>query len=188
MSSKHRRLFFALWPDEKTRRELAALQTLLPQGQGRWVHGADLHLTLQFLGQVAPDRQACISRAAADVEGQAFELCITHLDFWSRPRVAWAGPDQVPEALSRLVADLGGHLESCGFPRESRTYRPHVTLVRKAPPSGVIALEKPITWPVEDFVLVESRPGGEPPWYRVVECWPLDAGPEMTFSGQGLTS
>ena len=175
MSRRNRRLFFALWPDERVRRELAALQTLLPQGEGRWVHGADLHMTLRFLGAVEPDRQGCVSQAADQVKGQPFELEITRLDYWARPRIAWAGPDETPAGLTGLVAGLAAGLESCGFPRESRPYRPHVTLVRKAPPSGIIRLEHPLRWPVDSFALVESRPGGEPPWYQVVETWPLDA-------------
>ncbi|BAO44854.1 RNA 2',3'-cyclic phosphodiesterase [Thiolapillus brandeum] len=173
MGSRNRRLFFALWPDDALRRELAALQTLLPQGQGNWVHGSDLHMTLQFLGAVRPDQQACVSQAAARVQGHSFELEITHLDYWARPRIAWAGPETTPPALLQLVADLGQNLESCGFKAEQRPYRPHVTLVRKTPPSGRIRLARPITWTVEHFALLESRPGGEPPWYHVVESWPL---------------
>jgi 2'-5' RNA ligase len=173
LAGSNRRLFFALWPDEIVRRELAALQTLLPQGQGNWVHGADLHLTLQFLGAVAPERQACIGEAAARVEGCSFELRISYLDFWPRPGIAWAGVERLPGELSSLVAELGNNLEFCGFRREKRPYCPHVTLLRRAQPSGLICLEKPVTWMVDHFVLAESRPGGAPPRYRIVERWPL---------------
>ncbi len=175
LTRRSRRLFFALWPDEEVRRELAALQALLPQEEGNWVHGADLHMTLRFLGAVAPERQGCISQAAEQLREAPFELEITHLDYWSRPRIAWAGPDETPAGLSRLVADLGSALTTCGFPPENRPYRPHVTLVRKTRPSGIIRLDTPVRWPVDSFALVESRPGGKPPWYRVVETWPLDA-------------
>jgi len=174
LAGNSRRLFFALWPDATVRRELAALQTLLPQTQGNWVHGDDLHMTLQFLGSVAAKQQHCISKAADRTSGDSFVMSITHLDYWAGPGIVWAGLEELPQALSALVSDLGGHLENCGLRRERRAYRPHVTLLRKAPPSGMIRLETPIIWEVDHFVLVESRPGGHPPWYRVLESWPLD--------------
>ncbi len=173
MAGGRRRLFFALWPDETVRAQLAALQERLPQAQGRWVHPEDLHLTLQFLGSVEPGRQACIAEAARAVQGEPFELEIDRIDFWSKPRIAWAGPEAVPRPLKRLVRMLAKKLEPCGFEPERRPYKPHVTLVRKSTPVAAMKLPEPILWAVEHFVLVESRPNGDPPHYRPVEGWPL---------------
>ncbi len=175
MAGAARRLFFALWPDEAVRSELAALQTRLPQAEGRWVHPDDLHLTLQFLGNVPPGRRSCVVEAARSIRGAPFELEIDRLDYWPRSRVAWAGPAGVPPPLKRLVRELGRKLEACGFKPERRPYRPHVTLLRKATPSAAVVLPQPIRWPVDHFVLVESRPGGDPPHYRPLEGWALDA-------------
>lgn len=174
MAGARRRLFFALWPDEAVRARLAALQAELPQVTGRWVHPEDLHITLQFLGPVEPGRQACIAEAARAVRGEPFELEIDRLDFWPRPRIAWAGPEGVPPALQRLVEQLARNLEACGFEPEKRPYRPHVTLLRKTTPAAAARLPEPIRWPVDHFVLVESRPGGDPPHYRPLEGWALE--------------
>ncbi len=171
--AKNKRLFFALWPDDDVRGRLAQLQTLLPQAQGNWVHPQDLHVTLQFLGAVPANRQRCVHQAASAVQAQSFQLEITHLDFWSKPRIAWAGPEQTPPELEQLVKALGANLEGCGFPREKRAYRPHVTLLRKTTPAAAMELEAPVFWRVNHFVLVESRLGGEPPWYKVLDAWPL---------------
>lgn len=174
MNAKRKRLFFALWPDPEVRSQLAHLQTRLPQDQGSWVHPEDLHITLQFLGMVEPAQQACIADAAHAVAVEPFELVIDRLDFWPRPRIAWAGSEEVPIALKRLVSMLGERLQGCGFPSEKRAYKPHVTLLRKTTPAASQRLAEPVVWPVNHFVLVESRPGGDPPRYRPLESWSLD--------------
>ena len=173
MGGKRKRLFFALWPDAQVRSRLAALQAALPRQQGSWVHPEDLHVTLQFLGPVEPAQQACIAEAAGAVRAEPFDLEIDRLDFWSRPRIVWAGVAGVPPQLDALVETLGRNLARCGFQPEKRAYRPHVTLLRKTTPIEKHALEKPIPWHVDHFVLVESRPGGDPPWYRPLEGWKL---------------
>ena len=178
MAGGRKRLFFALWPDEAVRAHLAALQTALPQAAGRWVHPDDLHITLQFLGSVEPERQACIAEAARAVHGEPFELEIDQIDFWPKPRIAWAGPQEVPLPLRQLVKRLARHLRACGFQPEKRLYRPHVTLLRKTTPAAAMRLPEPIRWPVDHFVLVESRPGGDPPHYRPLEGWALEGGGE----------
>ena len=170
---RNKRLFFALWPDDEVRSHLADLQTRLPQVQGNWVHPMDLHITLQFLGAVPTGRQQCILHAASAVQASPFELEINHLDFWPKPRIAWAGPEKIPKALLQLVKSFGQNLQECGFRVERRPYRPHVTLLRKTTPGMPLALPQPVLWPVDYFVLAESLPGSGPPWYRVVESWPL---------------
>lgn len=170
--SRNKRLFFALWPDDEVRSQLADLQTRLPQVQGNWVHPMDLHITLQFLGAVSPDRQQCILHAASAVQGFSFALEINHLDFWPKPRIAWAGPEKIPKELLQLVKSLGQNLRECGF-RERRPYRPHVTLLRKTTPGMALVLPQPVFWLVDHLVLAESLPGSDPPWYKIVESWPL---------------
>ena len=58
-----------------------------------------------------------------------------------------------------------------GIRREERTYRPHVTLARRARP--VEAAVAPVRWVVEDLALVESFPDGRNVHYEVLERWPL---------------
>jgi 2'-5' RNA ligase len=137
------------------------------------VHPQDLHITLQFLGPVAPAQQACIAEAARSISAEPFELEIDRIDFWARPRIAWAGPEEVPRPLRRLVKALGRNLQKCGFEPEKRPYKPHVTLLRKTTPVATMKLTEPIHWPVDHFVLVESQPNGDPPHYRPIEGWAL---------------
>ncbi|WP_293646533.1 RNA 2',3'-cyclic phosphodiesterase [Thiolapillus sp.] len=182
---RSKRLFFALWPDDRVRSDLAHLQTLLLQARGNWVHPMDLHMTLQFLGPVPPNRERCILEAADAVQGAPFELKINRLEFWPKPRIVWAGPEHTPAELSGLVKHLGENLVECGFMQEKRAYRPHITVLRKTSPCMAMTLQEPVIWSVNGFVLVESRPGGEPPWYKVAESWGFFADPlgECPFTG-----
>ncbi len=167
--NKHR-LFFALWPDDVVRMQLACAAdhwTRCP------VAAANLHMTLVFLGGCTAEELQCSRTAAAGVVAEGFELTLDCLGGWSRARVQWLGPSGVPAVLPELVVQLQQVLAGCGFALEQRPYVPHVTLARKVrKPESRSGLEA-VHWPVRDFVLVESvsvRGGVE---YRVLDRWPL---------------
>lgn len=167
------RLFFALWPDEETRAALKALQREPGPASGRLVHPQDLHQTLVFLGQVDAQRLPCVLAAADRVHAAATSLELTRLGYWRGPRVAWAAPDETPEPLLDLVDQLWTNLSDCGFEREARPFRSHVTLARKVRPFATAALGRQIPWEVRDFVLVTSLSEPSPPRYKVLQRWPL---------------
>jgi len=167
------RLFLALWPNAGVVRQIRALgQELFDErSSGRPVAADNLHITLQFLGQVEASQLDCIRQAAADIRFPAFELQLDHLGHWPRPRVAWLGCHQVPEALVSLVQSLNAGLSRCGFTPEARPYHPHLTLrrkVRQATPREI----DPIPWHVEEFVLAQSNTLPEGVRYQVLARWP----------------
>jgi 2'-5' RNA ligase len=82
----------------------------------------------------------------------------------------------MPSSLPALVEQLWGGLGDCGFEREARPYRPHVTLLRKAHPLDDAALSEPIRWQIRDFVLVTSLSAPGAPRYKVLQRWPLNGG------------
>lgn len=169
------RYFFALWPDEGVRERLSNLAHALQPGEGRRHHGEDLHMTLVFLGQIAPSQKRCMEAVADSVRGRAFTLSIDHAGYWPRPRILWASPAETPRALSQLVADLNNALSGCGHEPERRSYKPHVTLYRKAQRVVPSPLEAPIIWQVNEFVLAASAtPGRSGTRYQVVRRWALE--------------
>lgn len=168
----NRRLFFALWPDDATRDGLLRWQTRNLTGDSRWQHRADLHVTLHFLGQIEQGRLAGLYDLGARVDKVRFVLVLEEIGHWPRPQVLWAGPSCVPGELVALHAALGDGLRAQGLRTEERPFHPHVTLARKvreAPSMGPLA---PLTWVVNELVLVESRPG-DAPHYRPIARWPL---------------
>jgi 2'-5' RNA ligase len=172
VSESSRRLFFALWPDDQTRQALFHWQTHNLPGDVRWQHRADLHMTLHFLGQVDPERLGglrALGEAAADGR---FSVVLDEIGHWRKPQVLWAAPSSVPGELPQLHARLGSGLVALGLPVEARDFRPHVTLARKVPDERAARPLAPVTWPVTELALVESRPG-DAPIYHPLTRWPL---------------
>lgn len=168
------RLFFALWPDAQVRDGLDAFQSELPRHHRiKTTHAEDMHVTLAFLGDVDAEHRACVEAVADRIETPAFDFVIDQVGFWRRPRILWCGPTQTPDPLQTLVRGLWNGLEDCGFEPERRAYFAHVTLARKARPVRFRTVEQALRWPVRDFVLVASRPGGTPPHYQVLRRWAL---------------
>ena len=168
---RKRRLFFALWPDEKTRAALiSAKRMLVEHASGRMTPDDNLHLTLAFLGDVAESDFARVQQIAEPVS-ETFKLVIDTIEFRRRPRLLWAVPGTIPATLLGLESWLWEQLEDLGVHRERRTYRPHITLARRADFVGEEL--QPVYWPVREFVLVESSLGPPHSTYRVAKSWPL---------------
>jgi 2'-5' RNA ligase len=102
----------------------------------------NLHLTLKFLGDTPESRIAeigqVVTRAAAQVA--AFDVRLVGLGAFpnaQRPDVIWAGFES-NDTLRTLAVALESTLEPLGFRRESREFKPHLTLARvkaKPPPA-----------------------------------------------------
>ncbi len=169
------RLFFALWPDEELRLRLAELLESggFRSAAGRAVAAENLHVTLRYLGAISPAQQECAERVAAAIRAEGFSITLNRVGYWAGPRVAWLGTDSIPAPLQRLVAELESGLQGCGLPPETRPYRPHLTILRRARPGGLPRHIEPLPWRLEDFVLVRSIavPGGVS--YETVSRWPL---------------
>jgi 2'-5' RNA ligase len=156
------RLFFALYPPQRTRDQVRHLLKQIHSGQLRKVAPANFHLTLSFLGMVDEAQIPCLCDAAAQVSFAPFELSLDQLGSFSRPRVLWIAPSSVPERLKTLQKELETVLADCGHQPEQRIYHPHMTLARKfkGPVPGVDVRSVP--WQVDDFQLMvsESTPSG----------------------------
>ena len=173
---KPRRVFFALWPGETGLETLDELgKRLHARGGGRQVSRQNLHITLAFIGEVAPVRIAALRQAAGRVAAADFSLRLDRLDCWRHRRIAWAGCSEPPPQLLSLVGQLRERLAEVGLQLESGDYTAHVTLLRdvhcaRCTPSPEFA---PIEIKANEFVLVESNLKREGPHYGVVARWRL---------------
>lgn len=152
------RIFFALWPDDATRKQIIASfkQLSIDKKQGRIVSFDNLHITLHFIGNVNQQKLDCLHRAAQAVKADSFNLELDHYGYFNKPKVLWMGLKQTPEALETLHKTLGTSLAECKFETELRPYAPHMTLMRKLSKPEAFEKTKPIGWQVNEFVLVES--------------------------------
>lgn len=129
------RLFYALPFAQKARHDMEALQSqLFPQlERGRPTHRENLHLTLAFLGDVAPSRVPSLRGILKELQQTpAFSLCFDRLGtFGGKQPVLYLAPQPSP-ILFTLEEKLRIALEQHGFFLESRPFTPHVTLIRNA--------------------------------------------------------
>ena len=98
----------------------------------RWTPHENLHLTLQFIGEVNPEVFTDIREKLREIEAQAFALRFRGVGIFSKgssPRVLWLGVAENP-ALTILQKQVEKILQSVGVRGEKRAYQPHLTLSR----------------------------------------------------------
>ncbi len=172
------------------RSSAAALQqTLAKSGASvKWVEPENLHVTINFLGEV-DDRDLhgiCRALAAVGRRESPFRLAVAGVGAFPtprRPKVLWAGLADGADALARLHAASEPKLLELGvYRREERGYTPHLTLGRaKDEADGQLLapeLAKHATWTggdvfVEEILLFSSDHRREGPIYSVIARSPL---------------
>ncbi|MGH8771940.1 MAG: RNA 2',3'-cyclic phosphodiesterase [Burkholderiales bacterium] len=183
MTAPKARLFFALWPDERTRAEFNEWLRLLGSAiEGRATRPESLHLTIVFLGDVELDRLDALNSIARKMEGDRFELAFDAAEYWRHNRIVHAIPVEAPEALKNLVAVLERELREAGFSFDQRTYIPHMTLMRRARWRELKLKFGRVNWPVNDFALVRSHSQARGSQYEVLGKWQLSSTPS-TLAG-----
>lgn len=139
------RCFIAALPDRAGRDWLAELAEgllpLWPEAPLDWVEPADLHLTLRFLGDLAPEHLlAAIASLAIEEGTPALSLGFRGIELWParRPRLVVARLDGDPR-LELWLARLGDWAMQQGLRFEPGEHLPHVTLLRSPRPLPVPA-------------------------------------------------
>ena len=175
MDKPAQRLFFALWPEETCRIELAAAQCVLQANiPVRWVKPENLHMTLAFLGDVEVKVRDRLAAVANKIQSQNFELLLDRVEHWRKPQVICLTPTAHSPILEQLANDLVSGLRNEGYALEKRPYRAHLTLARRAAYLPAEArLENPILWKSTAFVLAASTRDALGSTYTVLESWPL---------------
>lgn len=164
------RLFVAIEFPEEILCELEGIQNKMRAlaGYGRFVTKSNLHLTLQFLGEVSRQEFGPIVSALHRVAKiqPAFSIRLSRVGSFGKSspfRVIWAGVDGDIPRLTRLQKDIVTALGKVGFLQETRPYQPHITLGRDVELSGKESLGNfsrilaSASFPVKQFVLKESK-------------------------------
>ncbi|MBI1905181.1 MAG: RNA 2',3'-cyclic phosphodiesterase [Rhodocyclales bacterium] len=168
------RVYFALWPDAATTKQLhATASEIRPACGGRVMRADTLHLTLAFIGDIPRARIPQLLLLGGEVSCPAFTLCLDMAALWERQHLIWAGPRQPPVGLIDLAGQLSSRLQAADVPVDRRVFKPHVTLIRRCERAFAEREIEPVVWNVRDFVLVESlrEPAGTR--YRVLARWPV---------------
>lgn len=170
-----RRLFFALWPTDEFRDHLVtATQQLALASGGRLIAPENLHVTLLFLGQVSQARFAAVQQAGdACVSAPAFELSFDRAEVWGRAKLLCLTTSATPPPAIQLAEKLRHSLRDEVSGTSEHEFRPHITLARDLPRRRRPGPMPPLLMKVNDFVLIESRPGPSGSQYSLVARWPL---------------
>ena len=129
------RIFVAIVPPPDLIEAFSVLEEELSDSalEVRWTLPDALHLTVQFLGDVAEGEIPTVKRALRDaVADQApFDGEFRGMGVFpnqKKPRVLWVGLES-PE-LIELAGRIEVSLSPVGFPPAEREFRPHLTLGR----------------------------------------------------------
>ncbi len=155
-----RRLFFALWPDNRQRDRLRdVINSVARTVEGRAVDRRNWHVTLAFLGEIDERLIPRLLEASDKIEVEPFRLGFDRLEFWARPKIGCLLAPTVPPALKSLVDRLNAVIQEVGLVPEDRTYRPHITVAKAARsfPTERLAQRAVTEW--SGFELIESVSG-----------------------------
>ncbi|MBW6502931.1 RNA 2',3'-cyclic phosphodiesterase [bacterium] len=141
-----------------------------------WTTPKNLHITLNFLGDILPERVAVIDRSMRAVASGIAPFSLTAegggaFPGTRNPRILWVGFLEPLELVRQLQQNMENALSGDGFPREDRPFHPHITVGRTRgalPPAWGERFVQTLSGkgfgvvPVSSFTLYESRlgPGG----------------------------
>lgn len=140
------RCFISIDIPEKIRQNIGELVEILRRRDVdvRWVENKNIHLTLKFLGktheELLPRIYDSLQKVAISFEPLYIRVCKTGV-FPNRkcPRIIWVGTEDL-ETLRRLQRDIEDSIALLGFPKEERTFQPHLTIARVRSQEGIEVL------------------------------------------------
>lgn len=156
----------------------------------KWVAAHQRHITLRFLGDIAPEaiEEVRSTLAASAAACGPFAAALTGWGAFPnplRPQTLWVGADAPGDAFKGLEAALTSGLKAIGIPPEPKRFHPHVTLGRVRSQQGIDALVKSLRqvpptadgteFAVDRLILFESVLSPAGPKYTVLMEAPLGA-------------
>jgi 2'-5' RNA ligase len=171
--NERRRLFVGLMADEGMRDALEALRSSWAWPSGaRMVPRHNLHLTLNFLGDVEVVDEVSLVEALADVRVPELQLTFDASGVWHDGVVVLLAEGNA--ALDALWRATTSAVTAAGLQSDPQ-WTPHVTLARHAAAVQAPAEIEPVIWAPRAMSLVWSRRDAS--GYEVVRSWPAVTGP-----------
>jgi 2'-5' RNA ligase len=172
------RLFIGIPMAEAVVQELASVRAHLerPADGLRWSAPESWHITLQFLGNTAPDQYKCAVAGLHAVVSLLVPIKLERLGFFDHAGVFFASVLLSPELIA-LEQQVVAATSKCGFIPETRPYHPHITLARNRGQSNGIRQLKTTILPeprfpafaAREFLLYESFPNSTGSRYEIRE-------------------
>jgi len=136
MNAKKHRIFIAINLPPDVKKQLASYQQKWPEIPAKWTSPENLHITLEFLGDLTDEEMGDVCIIAKEVakNHNCFSVDLLKVLYGPEhkmpPRMVWAEGEKSEE-----LADLKNDLQECllekiSFKPESRSFSPHITLAR----------------------------------------------------------
>ncbi|KPL90889.1 RNA 2',3'-cyclic phosphodiesterase [Herpetosiphon geysericola] len=156
----------------------------------RWSKPENLHLTLQFLGNVAVDCLPSLQQSLSTILATQ-TAPILSCNTWgyfpnaSQPSVVWAGFEQWPAQLLQLQQAIVACSSHIGIVAETRPWHPHITLgyvsaqLTKQQREALASQLQASQWPANPAVystcqLIRSNTQPQASSYQAIETWSID--------------
>ncbi len=177
------RLFIAIDVDEEVKKSLKPILSSLSKYRGvKAVEPENVHITLQFLGEVPESKVEVISDRLSRIKIAPFKVKLTNVGFFpnrSRARVVWIGVEG--DMLGKLAEEVRREMRKIGY-REDKEFVAHATLARikKTPPDLNKLIEEVENfkfsgeWMVKEFKLKQSKLTPKGPIYSDVYVYGLE--------------
>jgi 2'-5' RNA ligase len=171
------RCFIAVRPDEATRLRLdevaRRLHRMFPRS--RRLRASNLHLTLAFIGELAPPGAATAARAMQALAFEPLDWTLDRVGHFARARVVWAGGED--PAVTTLAGLARAALRAVNIAFDPKPFVAHVSLLRDVvaaagmPGDGAsLGSIEPIPWRIERAeTLVSERDGAGAVRYRALD-------------------
>jgi len=177
------RTFIAVEVPEKIRREIDSFikEQAKQNVPIKWVKFDNLHITLQFLGEIDESKKKETAAVIAEIARKFTRLQVKLEGIGCfpsprNPRVLWIGVKEGAEKLCEIAQSLETALSRSGFKEEKR-FHPHLTIGRIKTSCKVDnILEKNIEtepFQVNSITLFKSTLKPEGPIYEELENFPL---------------
>lgn len=181
---KRHRIFIAINLPEDIKRELATYAGKWPELPAKWTDKDNLHITLEFLGDLTDIEIADACKIAGDAakRHKPFSLALTKVLYGplkkNPPRMVWAEGEKTGE-----LADLKEDLQECltekiMFRPEGKGFAPHITLARirewefrkfDIEERPEVSEDIDLTFTVESIEMMESELKRGGPQYTILE-------------------
>jgi RNA 2',3'-cyclic 3'-phosphodiesterase len=124
------RLFIAIDIPPDIREDIANICHGAPYA--KWIELGQMHLTIQFIGEVDDGKYREICDALSSIEHPTFSFSLKGVGYFpprKDPRVLWVGVDKGDEIIA-LNDKIETALRSIGVEPENRKFHPHITIAR----------------------------------------------------------
>jgi len=175
-----KRLFIAVELPDEIKEKVHSLAKELPEEGVKRVERQNIHITLKFIGDFAEDRIPELESRLDSIKYDKFRCVVSGAGVFpdmDYVKVIWAGAkcDEMP----KLAAEIENALEGL-VPKENRPFSSHATIARvKRKIDARDFVEKHNSdvfgeFEVTEFVLMQSRLGGESPAYTILKSFPFE--------------